>query len=178
MRKDYNKNGLPHIFFTFFLCSVREPPDLWLLYRFECDQFSLYSKARKMMRKGVDSKNRSANHTQKNCKPFYWNPFIISLVRETSFFSLYKSSFYFECHATMLMGCFGYWKIQSGTLLYWPFIWSNWPRCKGQFSPKFWQQTSPISMGLNWPQKQYRSGLTLFGIILGAKLGLFIYSVI
>ena len=53
----------------------------------------------------------------------------------------------------------------------WPLyisVW--WPRCKGQFSPKFWYQNSPISVGLNWPQKQYHSGLARFGRIFGAKL--------
>ena len=44
----------------------------------------------------------------------------------------------------------------------------------GQFSPKFWYQNSPISAGLNWPPKQYHSGLTRFGPIFWAKLALFI----
>ena len=41
-------------FLASFLCSVRELPDLRPFYRFECDQFSLYSKAHKMIEKGVD----------------------------------------------------------------------------------------------------------------------------
>ena len=75
-----------------------------------------------------------------------------------------------------MRGCFGYWKIQIGPSVFHidPFHGLIWPRCKGQFSPKFWYQNSPISIGLNWPQKQYRSGLTLFGPIFGAELALFI----
>ena len=73
-------------------------------------------------------------------------------------------------------GCFGYWKIQNGPSVFHidPLHGLIWPRCKGQFSPKFWYQNSPISVGLNWPQKQYHSGLTRFGPIFGAKLALFI----
>ena len=73
-------------------------------------------------------------------------------------------------------GCFGYWKIQNGPSVFHidPLHGLIWPRCKGQFSPKFWYQNSPISRGLNWPQKQYRSGLTRFGPIFGAELALFI----
>ena len=75
-----------------------------------------------------------------------------------------------------MRGCFGYWKIQNGPSVFHidPFHGLIWPRCKGQFSPKFWYQNSPISIGLNWPLKQYRSGLTLFGPIFGAELALFI----
>ena len=73
-------------------------------------------------------------------------------------------------------GCFGYWKIQNGPRVFHidPLHGLIWPRCKGQFSPKFWYQNSPISVGLNWPPKQYHSGLTRFGPIFGAKLALFI----
>ena len=73
-------------------------------------------------------------------------------------------------------GCFGYWKIQNGPRVFHidPLHGLIWPRCKGQFSPKFWYQNSPISVGLNWPQKQYHSGLIRFGPIFGAKLALFI----
>ena len=73
-------------------------------------------------------------------------------------------------------GCFGYWKIQNGPSVFHidPLHGLIWPRCKGQFSPKFWYQNSPISVGLNWPPKQYHSGLTRFGPIFGAKLALFI----
>ena len=73
-------------------------------------------------------------------------------------------------------GCFGYWKIQNGPSVFHidPLHGLIWPRCKGQFSPKFWYQNSPISVGLNWPQKQYHSGLTRSGPIFGAKLALFI----
>ena len=77
-------------------------------------------------------------------------------------------------------GCFGYWKIQNGPSVFYidPLHGLIWPRCKGQFSPKFWYQNSPISVGLNWPQKQYHSGLTHFGPIFGAKLALFILQCI
>ena len=77
-------------------------------------------------------------------------------------------------------GCFGYWKIQNGPSVFHidPLHGLIWPRCKGQFSPKFWYQNSPISVGLNWPQKQYHSGLTRFGPIFGAKLALFILQCI
>ena len=73
-------------------------------------------------------------------------------------------------------GCFGYWKIQNGPSVFHidPLHGLIWPRCKGQFSPKFWYQNSPISVGLNWPQRQYHSGLTRFGPIFGTKLALFI----
>ena len=75
-----------------------------------------------------------------------------------------------------MRGCFGSWKIQSGPSVFHigPLHGLIWPRCKGQISPKFWYQNSPISIGLNWPQKQYRSGLTRFGPIFGAELALFI----
>ena len=37
------------------------------------------------------------------------------------------------------------------------------PDTRVNFSPKFWYQNSPISVGLNCPQKRYHSGLTRFG---------------
>ena len=79
-----------------------------------------------------------------------------------------------------MRGCFGSWKIQSGPSVFHigPLHGLIWPRCKGQISPKFWYQNSPISIGLNWPQKQYRSGLTRFGPIFGAELALFILQCI
>ena len=68
---------------------------------------------------------------------------------------------------TIWGGCFGSWKIQSGPSVFHIGLLHGLirPRCKGQFSPKFWYQDSPISIGLNWPRKQYRSGLTRFGPI-------------
>ena len=77
-------------------------------------------------------------------------------------------------------GCFGYWKIQNGPSVFHidPLHGLIWPRCKGQFSPKFWYQNSPISVGLNWPPKQYHSRLTRFGPIFGAKLALFILLIL
>ena len=75
-----------------------------------------------------------------------------------------------------MRGLFWLLEIQNGPSVFHidPFHGLIWPRCKGQFSPKFWYQNSPISIGLNWPQKQYRSGLTRFGPIFGAELALFI----
>ena len=69
--------------------------------------------------------------------------------------------------AKILGGCFGPWKIQSGTSVFYigPLQGLIWPQSKGQFSPKFWYQNGPISIGLNWPQKQYRSELIRFGPI-------------
>ena len=82
--------------------------------------------------------------------------------------------------AEIRRGCFGYWKIQNGASVFHidPLHGLIGPRCKGQFSPKFWYQNSPTSVGLNWPQKQYRSGLNRFSPIFRAKLALFILQCI